>query len=176
LLALKLQNWNGRGTTGRKQALTDPDLFDGRMRANVTGCPAYLLKMRDYLSPTDSAATRSITVGSVPTLGTHLATRPNGQDSRDLRGEGLACPKSAEQRLEWQPNLSLRFAAICEAVALSRLHRVIFRHSARTMKGKAPDSVLFQRKTDWDCLRMSSLFTDKVDAVELRNRDNPLVY
>ena len=43
LLALELQNWNRRGTTGRKQALTDPDLFDGRMRANVTDCPAYSL-------------------------------------------------------------------------------------------------------------------------------------
>ena len=46
LLALELQNWNGRGTTGKKQALTDPDLFDGTMRVNVTGCPAYLLKRR----------------------------------------------------------------------------------------------------------------------------------
>jgi len=36
----------GEATTGRKQALTDPDLFDGTMRVNVTGCPAYLLKTR----------------------------------------------------------------------------------------------------------------------------------
>src|SRR5437764_11878121 len=85
LLALELQNWNRRGTTGRKQALTDPDLFDGRMRANVVGCPAYLLKIRDYLCPIDSAATRPITVGSVPTPEMRSAVRQNGQCSGDLR-------------------------------------------------------------------------------------------
>jgi hypothetical protein len=55
LVALELQNWNSRRTTGRKQALTDPDLFDGRMFATSPGCPAYLLKMRDYLCSSDSA-------------------------------------------------------------------------------------------------------------------------
>src|SRR5205814_9637264 len=106
----------------------------------------------------------------VPTPGAHLATRPNGPYSRDLRGEGLACPKWGEQRLEWQPNLSLRFAAICEAVALSRLHRAIFRHSARKIKGKAPDSVYFSARLTGIACGCRVSVTDKLEAVELQNR------
>src|SRR5438067_13023923 len=43
LLALELQNWKDRGTTGRKRSSLDSDLFGRRMRANVRRCPAFIL-------------------------------------------------------------------------------------------------------------------------------------
>src|SRR5438094_4252097 len=59
--------------------------------ANVRRCPAYLLKTRNYLCPTDSAAIRRITVASVPTPERRLAARLNERCSGDLRDGHRRC-------------------------------------------------------------------------------------
>ena len=72
------------------------------------------------------------------------------------------------RRVAAEPQSS--FAAICEAVALPRLHRAIFRHSARTIKGKAPDSVYFSARLTGIACGCRVPVTDKLEAVELQNR------
>ena len=75
--------------TGRQRPLARSRLFSEGRAPTFAGVQLYMLKPRNYLCPTDSAATSPITVASVPAPEMRSAVRQNAQCSVYRRPRSL---------------------------------------------------------------------------------------